>query len=104
MGPACIHKQQQQQQQHVCRSCEWSSDPRGTYSSRGAIDQPPPNSPQSERNVSEASASPSTRPGSARRQQRQVVPTVNVAEYDGGGGGQEAPDTVSHNSGGPTVS
>ncbi|KAL5963203.1 Protein piccolo [Taenia solium] len=101
MGPACIHKQQQQQQQHVCRSGDWSSDSRGTYPSRVAIDQPPPNSPQSERNVSEASISPSTRSGSARRQQRQVVPTVNVAEYDDGGGGREAPDTVSHSSGGP---
>nr|CDS15132.1 protein piccolo [Echinococcus granulosus] len=94
-GPACIHKQQQ----HMCRSGDWSSDPRGTCPSRGVIDQPPPNSPQSERNISETSASPSTRTGSVHHHQRQVVPTVNVAEYDGGG--REAPDAVSHSSGGP---
>lgn len=68
------------------------------------MDQPPPNSPQSERNASEASASPTTRAGSiVHRQQRQVVPMVNVAEYDVAVD-RNAPDAVSHNSGGQIVS
>lgn len=102
MGPACIHKQQQQ---HVCRSADWTStDTRGPYSQRGTMDQQTPNSPQSERNASETPASPTTRVGSfSHRQQRHVVPTVNVAEYDVAGD-RSAPDTISHNSGGQTVS
>lgn len=106
IGPGCIHKQQQQ---HICRSTDWpSTDMRGPYAPRGSLgmieSQQTPNSPQSERNPSEASASPSARGGSfSHRQQRQVVPTVNVAEYDVAGD-RSAPDTISHNSGGQTVS
>uniref|UniRef100_A0A5K3FTL5 Clathrin_bdg domain-containing protein n=1 Tax=Mesocestoides corti TaxID=53468 RepID=A0A5K3FTL5_MESCO len=99
--PSCIHKQQQQQQQqHVCRSGDWS-DPsqarlRGGFQQRGHAStsfEQAPNSPPSERNASEPSASPSDRV-SVHRQQRQVVPTVNVAEYDGDH--REPTDTVGH--------
>ncbi|VDO02879.1 unnamed protein product [Rodentolepis nana] len=106
MGPACIHKQQQQQQQqHVCRSADWpTKDTRGPYAQRGVMDQQTPNSPQSERNANETLASPSTRTGSfSHRQQRHVVPTVNIADFDVAGD-RSAPDTISHNSGGQTVS
>nr|CDS28804.1 protein piccolo [Hymenolepis microstoma] len=100
MGPACIHKQQQQ---HVCRSADWpSKDTRSPYSQRGVMDQQTPNSPQSERNANETLASPSTRSESfSHRHQRHVVPTVNIADFDVAGD-RSAPDTISHNSGGQT--
>lgn len=95
MGPGCIHKQQ-----HICRSNEqWQTDIAGAYPQRRLIDQPPPNSPQSERNASEASGGSLTRTGSVHQAQGQVVPIVNVAEYDDGSG-RDLPDTVSRNSGG----
>ena len=87
----------------MCRSNDWPSDVSATYPQRRVLDQPPPNSPQSERNASETSTSPLTRAGSIHQPQRQVVPTVNVAEYDDGSG-RDMPDSISRNSGGHTVS